>query len=57
MLRVIIAMYVLCVLIYGVGAYISDHKVDKLKLLKKISIALLVGVTASAIITTFVFLF
>lgn len=57
MIKTLILLYVLCVLIYGTGIYLLDPKVDKLKLLRKLGTAILIGALASALLTTFVFLF
>lgn len=57
MLRIIIVLYLLCICIYGIGAYLVHPKVDKPELLGKLGIALLIGTLASAILTTIVFLF
>lgn len=57
MLRIAIVFYLLCVLIYAIGSYLTDPKLDKLKLLKRVTIALLVGAIASSLLYFFVLLF
>lgn len=57
MIKVLLALYFILVILYGIKEYLIDPKLDKVKLLKRLGMGFLFGTLAVSILSLFVFLF